>query len=56
MTTLTPQQDLDTARVEEFAEQVGRDQNVGIAGVLAYIGDRLGIWATLAGAATFSSW
>lgn len=48
MTTQT-QPTVDTTRVEEFAERVGRDQNVGVAGVLAYIGDRLGIWATLAG-------
>ncbi len=49
MTTQT-QQTVDTTGVEEFAERIGRDQNIGIAGVLAYIGDRLGIWAGLAGA------
>jgi SAM-dependent methyltransferase len=54
MTTQT-QPHIDTTRVEEFAERVGRDQDVGVAGVLAYIGDRLGIWASLAGSGWLSA-
>lgn len=38
----------DTAKVEEFFEKVAADQAVGVAAVLAYIGDRLGLWAALA--------
>lgn len=38
---------LDEARLEEFGERVAADQNAGINGVLAYIGDRLGIWKSL---------
>lgn len=39
---------LDEVKLEEFAERVATDQNAGVAGVLVYIGDRLGLWASLA--------
>lgn len=41
---------IDESKVEEFAEKVGADQAVGEAAVLAYIGDRLGLWAAMASA------
>lgn len=53
--TVPPRSEPDAAMVEEFAERVGADQNVGVAGVLAYIGDRLGIWSSLAGAGWVSA-
>lgn len=40
--------DPDPDAVEQFALKVATDQAVGSAGVLAYIGDRLGLWAALA--------
>jgi len=40
--------DLDLEAVEQFSLKVAVDQAVGSAGVLAYIGDRLGLWAVLA--------
>lgn len=47
---MTTQQasNLDETRVEEFAEKVAADQSAGEAAVLAYIGDRLGLWNSLA--------
>lgn len=41
---------LDETRLEEFGERVAADQNAGVTGVLAYIGDRLGLWRSLADA------
>lgn len=38
---------LDEAKLEEFVGKVAQDQNSGVAGVLAYIGDRLGLWTSL---------
>lgn len=49
MTTLS-NATMDVGRMERFAEKVGTDQNIAVAGLLAYIGDRLGIWGSLAGA------
>lgn len=49
MTTQT-QHPIDYAAVEGFAGKVAADQNAGVAGVLAYIGDRLGLWKSLAAA------
>jgi SAM-dependent methyltransferase len=39
---------IDLARVEAFAYQVATDQARASAGVLAWVGDRLGLWAALA--------
>ena len=39
---------LDMGKVEAFAGQVLVDQAAQLAGVLTYIGDRLGIWSALA--------
>ncbi|MDZ7674051.1 MAG: methyltransferase domain-containing protein [Acidimicrobiales bacterium] len=41
---------MDHALVENFAEKVAADQTVAGAAVLSYLGDRLGLWATMAGA------
>lgn len=48
MTTVQPET-IDTEALERFATRVAEEQNAGVAGVLAYIGDRLGLWQTLAG-------
>ena len=39
---------VDVARVEEFAEKVAGDHAVAVNAVLAYLGDRLGLWKALA--------
>lgn len=39
---------MDEAKIEEFAERVGADQSIGVASVLVYIGDRLGLWEAMA--------
>jgi hypothetical protein len=36
--------------VRGFAEKVGTDQSVALGAALAHVGDRLGLWAALAGA------
>ncbi|MEU7814260.1 class I SAM-dependent methyltransferase [Pseudonocardia sp. NPDC049154] len=36
-------------RVLAFAQKVGTDQSVALGAALAYVGDRLGLWAALAG-------
>lgn len=40
--------EIDLARVEAFAMQVAIDQGAASNAVLAYLGDRLGLWRTLA--------
>lgn len=39
---------MDLEAVEQFAFKVASDQAIGTAGALAYLGDRLGLWAALA--------
>ncbi|HLK95359.1 MAG TPA: class I SAM-dependent methyltransferase [Nocardioidaceae bacterium] len=39
---------VDVARVEEFAQKVAGDHAVAVNAVLAYLGDRLGLWKALA--------
>jgi SAM-dependent methyltransferase len=39
---------IDEEGIQRFAEKVAADTAIGGAGVLAYIGDRLGLWAALA--------
>lgn len=39
---------MDLQKVEEFAVKVATDQATASAGALAYVGDRLGLWAALA--------
>jgi 2-polyprenyl-3-methyl-5-hydroxy-6-metoxy-1,4-benzoquinol methylase len=46
---------LDLAKVEAFANKVGIDQAAGYHAVLVYLGDRLGIWRTLASAGAVTS-
>jgi SAM-dependent methyltransferase len=48
MTATTEAPAIDLARVEAFAYQVATDQARASAGVLAWVGDRLGLWAALA--------
>jgi hypothetical protein len=43
-----PATDIDLARVEQFAQQVSGDVAVGGNAILAYLGDRLGLWRALA--------
>ena len=52
---LLPLARVDTDAVEHFAEIVATDQARATAGTLAYIGDRLGLWAALAGAGPVTS-
>lgn len=40
---------LDTEFIKTFAQRVAQDQNIALSGVLAYIGDTLGLWRHLAG-------
>ena len=46
---------MDLQAVERFAETVAVDQARSTAGALAYIGDRLGLWAALAGSGPVTS-
>ena len=46
---------VDLARVEAFAVRIASDAATAKAGALAYLGDRLGIWAALAGAGSTTS-
>lgn len=46
---------MDLQAVERFAQTVATDQARSIGGVLAYVGDRLGLWAALAGAGPVTS-
>lgn len=39
---------VDESRIEAFAFKVAEDQAIATAGTLAYLGDRLGLWAALA--------
>jgi 2-polyprenyl-3-methyl-5-hydroxy-6-metoxy-1,4-benzoquinol methylase len=50
MTTIDdrPATELDLARVEQFAHKVSGDHGVGANALLAYLGDRLGLWRALA--------
>src|SRR3954471_14477173 len=41
---------LDEDAVVAFAEKVGADQAIVFGAALAYVGDRLGLWAALAAA------
>jgi 2-polyprenyl-3-methyl-5-hydroxy-6-metoxy-1,4-benzoquinol methylase len=43
-----PGTDVDLARVEAFAARMGGDLGIAANAVLAYLGDRLGLWRTLA--------
>jgi SAM-dependent methyltransferase len=46
---------LDTDAMVAFAEKVGADQAIVYGAALAYVGDRLGIWAALAAAGPTTS-
>ncbi|MDQ4133260.1 MAG: methyltransferase [Actinomycetota bacterium] len=46
---------MDVQAVEDFAHTVGTDQARSTASALAYIGDRLGLWAALAGSGPVTS-
>lgn len=48
--TTQMQHQIDEDLIEQFAGKVAADQNAGVAGVLAYVGDRLGLWTSLAAA------
>ncbi len=52
---LLPLARVDVDAVERFANTVAEDQARATAGVLAYIGDRLGLWAALAAAGPVTS-
>jgi 2-polyprenyl-3-methyl-5-hydroxy-6-metoxy-1,4-benzoquinol methylase len=45
---LATEADIDLERVEAFAHKVSADQGLGANALLAYLGDRLGIWRALA--------
>ena len=47
--------ELDLEQVEAFAEKVATDQAIASNAVLAYLGDRLGLWRTLAEADAVTS-
>ena len=47
--------DLDSDAVTAFAEKVGADQAIAYGSALAYLGDRLGLWAALAEAGPVTS-
>jgi SAM-dependent methyltransferase len=47
--------ELDMSKVEEFALKVATDAATAKAGVLTYIGDRLGIWAAMADSGPITS-
>ena len=53
--TVTDGQTIDEQAVIAFAEKVGADQAVAYGSALAYLGDRLGLWAALAEAGPVTS-
>jgi 2-polyprenyl-3-methyl-5-hydroxy-6-metoxy-1,4-benzoquinol methylase len=53
--TDTDTDDVDVARVEQFAEKIAADQAVSTNAVLAYLGDRLGLWRALASVPSVTS-
>ena len=45
----------DLTRLEQFATKVATDRAIAYNGVLAYLGDRLGLWRALASVADTTS-
>ncbi|QBR91151.1 class I SAM-dependent methyltransferase [Nocardioides euryhalodurans] len=55
MTTQLDAPSVDLTRLEEFATKVAVDRAIAYNGVLAYLGDRLGLWRALASVADTTS-
>lgn len=46
--TAVPPTTIDEERLGAFASRIATDQNAGVVAVLAYVADRIGLWASLA--------